>query len=180
MIQVRAVPLELPVLDRVCDDALVAAIFSDDRPPRGLAGLIDWRTDGTISRMAAQGRVTGEFDECVLFATNNRTACGFILFYGLGAKRELTAERLRRASASVGAKLRKAGVKKFAFSIPVFEELALSWPEALGVWLNEASGSGGWDGITVIGDTDKIRKFSLSMPDHLRKKIVFTGWEDRA
>ena len=47
-------------------------------------------------------KINGEYGECVLFSTNNRTACGFILFYGLGRKRELTLDRLRNAAAIVG------------------------------------------------------------------------------
>jgi hypothetical protein len=177
MIPLRSAPLELLTLDRVRDDALVAAIFSDDRPPRGLAGLIDWRTDGSISRMAAKGRITGDNGECVLFAAKDRTACGFILFYGLGRRTDICAERVKSAAAEVGSKLRKAGVRRFAFSIPPYEGGGLSWTEALSVWLIEAA-EGGWEGMTVIGDTGRIRKFGLSLSDMLRKKVAFTGRDE--
>ena len=172
MISITPVNADLPALDCVCDDAMVALIYSDEKPPRGLAGLIDWRTDGTISRMSAGGKITGEFAECVLFSTNNRTSCGFILFFGLGRKRELTLERLRNAGAIVGAKLGKANVKRFALGMPTAEEDRIPWSEALAIFLGAIAEAGPWKGITIVDDPDKVKKFTWAMPEGLKRKYI--------
>jgi len=174
MIKVKGSSLEISALDRISDDALVAMLFSDDRPPRGLAGLIDWRTDGMISRMSAKGRITGDFEECVLFATKERTSCGFILFIGLGRRRELTNDRLHKAGNFMLKKLKAAGVKRFAFSIPLFENGITCWGDALGILLQETIAASGWDQVTVLGETDRIKKIILALPPPLKSNIAFT------
>jgi hypothetical protein len=45
---------------------LVLGIFSDEKPPRGICGLIDWRLNGMISQEIKQGRITGDFMEKIL------------------------------------------------------------------------------------------------------------------
>jgi hypothetical protein len=177
MITLAPVAADLPALDSVCDDAMVALIYADEKPPRGLAGLIDWRTDAAISRMAAGGRINGEYGECVLFSTNNRTACGFILFFGLGRKRELTLERLRNAAAIVGSKLHKANVKRFALGLPPADEDRIAWPEALAIFLGAIAEAGPWESVTIIDDPDKVKKFSWTMPEGLKKKYVLARAE---
>ncbi|MFA6035066.1 MAG: M17 family peptidase N-terminal domain-containing protein [Myxococcota bacterium] len=176
---VQALPIstvqpDLPALDQVNDDALVALIFEGDQPPRGLAGLIDWRTDGTISRMAARGKITGEIGECVLFSTNNRTSCGFILFMGLGPRRELNAERLRTVGALAREKLLRAKVARFAFGLPPLDGTAVTWNEAFSIWLQEVCLQAGWEGVTIIDDAERVRKFTLTMPETLRRRISYS------
>ena len=171
-VPLTAIGLDLPALDHVKDDALVALIFTDDRPPRGLAGLIDWRTDGTISRMSAAGRISGDDGECTLFSTSNRTGCGFILFVGLGKRSGLGSAEMRNAAAVVREKLERAGVKTFAFSIPPLDETRITWNEAMSAWLTETLSGKAWDGITIIDDTDRVRKFIASPPENLRRRMV--------
>jgi hypothetical protein len=170
---------DLPALDEVCDDAMVALICADDRPPRGLAGLIDWRTDGTISRMTAGGKIGGEYGECVLFSTNNRVSCGFILFFGLGRRKDLTIERLRGAGAMVGGKLLKASVKRFALGMPPIDEDRISWNDAMAVFLSAISEAGRWESVTLIDDPDRVRKFAWTMPESLKKKFVLSRPDDK-
>lgn len=172
MITLTPVCADLPALDCVSDDAMVALIYADEKPPRGLAGLIDWRTDGTISRMTAGGRITGEYAECVLFSTNNRTACGFILFFGLGRKREITPERMRDAGAIVGGKLAKAHVKRFALGLPPAGEDRIPWGEALAIFLGAIAEEGRWESVTIVDDPDKVKKFTWTMPEGLKKRYA--------
>jgi hypothetical protein len=177
MIAIAPAAADLPVLDAVCDDAMVALIYADEKPPRGLAGLIDWRTDGTISRMAAAGRISGEYAECVLFSTNNRTACGFILFFGLGRKRELTLDRLRAAGALVGGKLAKANVKRFALGLPAAEDDRIAWGEALATFLAAIAEEGRWESVTIVDDPERVKKFTWTMPEGLKKKYALSRSE---
>jgi hypothetical protein len=50
-------------------DVLVIPIWSDVRPLRGAAGLLDWRLCGKISQMIREGRVSGAAGEKLLLVT---------------------------------------------------------------------------------------------------------------
>lgn len=43
---------------------LVATFYENERPLRGLAGLLDWRFGGLISRALRTGALTGRTGEC--------------------------------------------------------------------------------------------------------------------
>ncbi len=58
---------DLHQMDQVHADTIAVGLFEEDRPPRGLAGLADWRLCGRVSRLIASGNVTGRFREAVLF-----------------------------------------------------------------------------------------------------------------
>lgn len=50
-LQCGFVPVRLRDLDAAVGDMVVVTLFDEDRPPRGLAGLLDWRMDGLLSRI---------------------------------------------------------------------------------------------------------------------------------
>jgi hypothetical protein len=50
-------------------DVMVVPIWSDVRPLRGVAGLLDWRLCGKISQMIREGRVSGAAGEKLLLVT---------------------------------------------------------------------------------------------------------------
>jgi hypothetical protein len=50
-------------------DVLVVPIWSDIRPLRGVAGLLDWRLCGKLSQMIREGRVSGSAGEKLLLVT---------------------------------------------------------------------------------------------------------------
>ena len=47
----KAVQPSLPRIDELTYDTLVLAHFADERPLRGVGGLIDWRLNGALSRL---------------------------------------------------------------------------------------------------------------------------------
>jgi hypothetical protein len=50
-------------------DVLVVPLWSDVRPLRGAAGLLDWRLCGKISQMIREGRMSGSAGEKLLLVT---------------------------------------------------------------------------------------------------------------
>ena len=71
--------------DALNRDTLILGFFSDERPPRGYCGLVDWRLNGMISTEIARGRVSGDFMEKLLYAFPKRIRISRILLFGLGA-----------------------------------------------------------------------------------------------
>lgn len=82
-------------LDQAGTEVLVAALASDERPPHGLAGLVDFRLAGRISAIIESGFATGELGEVLLEPGQPRLPFDKILLFGVGA-RETFNERVYR------------------------------------------------------------------------------------
>lgn len=63
---------------------LVCSMYQDQRPLKGVVGLLDWRLRGQISKLIINGRITGENGEVVYFPLRYRNAIRHLLFLGLG------------------------------------------------------------------------------------------------
>lgn len=86
--ELRFVSPDLAELDRVGAEVLVAALFRDERPPRGLAGLFDWRTAGRLSRLMHQGFATGELGEVLMTPAKPSLPFDKVIFFGAGDRSE--------------------------------------------------------------------------------------------
>ena len=74
---------------------LVCYIFSNSRPPKGIAGYIDWIMDGQISDLILKRKVKGEFCESLLMATGTKINSHFILIIGAGSPKKLKLKMLK-------------------------------------------------------------------------------------
>lgn len=89
---IRFAQPELQDLDRLRVDALALSFFSDERPLRGVGGLVDWRLCGCLSRHIMAGFVTGEDGEQVLVPVGGRLAADRVLLFGLGREAAISIE----------------------------------------------------------------------------------------
>ena len=79
---------QLRKLDLAGTEVLVAALASDERPPRGVAGLVDWRLAGRISALLKSGFATGAVAEVLLIPGKPKLPFDKILLLGIGQKKE--------------------------------------------------------------------------------------------
>ncbi|HTV23785.1 MAG TPA: M17 family peptidase N-terminal domain-containing protein [Polyangiaceae bacterium] len=84
--ELRFVGPELAELDRVGAEVLVAALFRDERPPRGVAGLFDWRSAGRLSRLMQEGYATGELGEVLMAPAKPSLPFDKVIFFGAGER----------------------------------------------------------------------------------------------
>lgn len=82
-----AVP-ELAALDQIGTEILVASVARDERPPQGVAGLVDWRLSGRLSRLLKQGFFSGELGEVLLLPARPRLPFDKVVLFGLGYQAE--------------------------------------------------------------------------------------------
>jgi hypothetical protein len=68
-------------------ELIVCSLFEDQRPLRGMAGALDWRLRGFLSRFVISGRITGAKKEIVYIPIRHREAMRHILLVGLGSRR---------------------------------------------------------------------------------------------
>jgi hypothetical protein len=86
--ELRFVRPDLVELDRVGMEVLAAATFSDERPPRGVAGLYDWRSAGRLSRWMVEGFVTGDLGEVLMTPARPRLPFDKLILFGAGQSTE--------------------------------------------------------------------------------------------
>jgi len=116
-------------LDALTYDSLAFGFFSDERPPRGYCGLVDWRLNGLVSHLIVEGRVTGAFMEKVLISSDRRIPSPKILLMGLGESTQLTYEKLYTAGCTILQTLSGAECTDFAFDIPGSDRCPLEVPK---------------------------------------------------
>jgi hypothetical protein len=98
-------------------DALVVPVWSDVRPLRGAAGLLDWRLCGRLSQMLRDGKISGAAGEKLLLATG-RVAWQRVLAIGLGESVAFDEGAFRAVVDCCLDTLRRIGVGSLAIAFP--------------------------------------------------------------
>ena len=104
--------------DALARETLILGFFSDERPPKGYCGLVDWRLNGMISTEIAAGRMTGTFLEKTAYAFPTRIRVARLLLFGLGAVPDLTYDRLYNAGFEMAKTVNGIGATDLALPMP--------------------------------------------------------------
>jgi len=124
MTQVEAHEVGLEALDALEGvDALCLFLGEDERPLEGLAGFVDWRLCGALSRLLLQGFFTGKKDDQLLLPAEGRLTLARIFVVGVGRAQKLDPVHLGEALTAAGEMLRKAGMRSVALPIPEGDHL---------------------------------------------------------
>jgi hypothetical protein len=99
-------------------DGLVLNFFSDERPPRGYCGLVDWRLNGLISKQIACGKISGSFTEQVLITPRDRIPASRILLFGLGHSSDMIYDRVYAAGQTIARTVLQIDCDDIAMDIP--------------------------------------------------------------
>jgi hypothetical protein len=84
--ELRFTTPELKALDLLGTEILVCSLAKDELPPRGVAGLVDWRLAGRLSRLLDRGFAAGELGEVLLIPGKPKLPFDKVLFFGLGQR----------------------------------------------------------------------------------------------
>jgi hypothetical protein len=98
-------------------DAMVVPVWSDVRPLRGAAGLLDWRLCGRLSQMIRESRVTGAPREKLLLVTS-RIPWRRVLAVGVGTSTAFDEDAFRSAIDCSLQALRGIGASSVAMALP--------------------------------------------------------------
>lgn len=121
--ELRFIAPDLRRLDLAGTEILVGCVAEGEEPPHGIAGLVDWRLGGCLSRLMKQGFLTGQagevllvpgrpripFDKVVLFGVGKQDGFGEHVFRGVVERMLSTLEGLRARTAVVELPGRKSG-----------------------------------------------------------------------
>lgn len=84
--ELRFIVPDLRKLDEASSEVLACGLFLDDRPPTGVAGLIDWRLSGRLGGLLLDGFVTGTLGEVVMIPLRPKLPFDKGLIFGLGER----------------------------------------------------------------------------------------------
>lgn len=84
--ELRFVLPQLGRLDELDAELLFAAVFEDERPPHGVAGLCDWRLGGRVARLLEDGFFTGALGDVLLMPGRPKTTFDKICLFGAGPR----------------------------------------------------------------------------------------------
>jgi hypothetical protein len=118
MLDLRFVAPDLRRLDEVSAEVVVACIYEDERPFGGLAGLLDWRMSGRLSRLARQGFLVGSVGEVLALPARPRLSFDKLLVAGLGPRGAFADNVFERVLARVLDALVGLSVKKAVVELP--------------------------------------------------------------
>ena len=116
-------------------DTLVAYHFEEERPLRGLAGHVDWRMNGSLSKMVQKGVATGRSRDMVLTPGRRQFPVQRILLTGLGKKAAFGGDQFRAASLATLRTLLRLPSSHFALELPGGARHGLSPRAAIEMWL---------------------------------------------
>ncbi|MFL5294399.1 MAG: M17 family peptidase N-terminal domain-containing protein [Myxococcales bacterium] len=108
--------LTLDALDEAKAEALCLFVGEEERPLTGLAGLVDWRLSGRLSRMIRSGLLTGVAGEAILAPPGSRLSFEKLFLFGTGTSRD--AEALSSRLIDAMHRLFQAGVREAALQLP--------------------------------------------------------------
>ena len=136
MIEYHFVPPELPTLDALETEVVLLPYFEDERPLEGVAGLIDWRLCGALSRRIAADAESGHFGERSWTLTVPKLKAERLLLFGLGATQGFNRRRAEEACASMGRSLTDAKLRTAALPLPGRSMDRLCATEAMQAWVD--------------------------------------------
>lgn len=148
---------------------LALGIFADEKPPRGICGLIDWRLNGMISSEIKQGRISGEFKEKIVIPFPRRIGAEILLLFGLGNSHDINYDKIYNAAYLIAETVCGMSLHNFSFEI-CGENRSSLVPSNI----TEAMVTGIFDFLSA--DIEKIANMTaciVTSPSHLPE--VYTG-----
>jgi len=112
------VPPELRHLDDANVEVCACALWSDERPLRGLAALLDWRLGGRVSALLKSGFVTGDAGESLLVQGKPHLPFEKVLLFGLGPRGAFDDAGFRRAVLRMAGALEGLRVRRAVVELP--------------------------------------------------------------
>ena len=119
-------------------DMLVVGFYSDVRPLRGAAGLLDWRLDGRLSALIVAGNLSGAPDEQLLIPSRKRLPWQLTLSVGLGPAAALDEGLFSRTIHRTISTMRGLGLGRLAIALPGRDGDRIPARRALQLFLKEA------------------------------------------
>jgi hypothetical protein len=138
-VEIRFVSPLLRKLDDAGAELCACTIWSDERPVRGFADLIDWRLGGRLSALLRSGFLTGERGEALLVPGKPYLPFEKVLVVGLGDRASFGEEGFRAAVVHIAKAFEGLRVRRAVLELPGRASAVVGPREAI-TWTLECVG----------------------------------------
>lgn len=151
MEDLRFVPRDLRQLDELGAEVIACGVYRDERPLAGLAGLLDWRLAGRLSRLARRDFLVGDVGELVTLPVRSRLPFDKLLLAGLGPRAAFGEATFKAVLERTLDALEGLHVKKAVMELPGRGDGAITAPRAAELLL-DLVGDEERDALTFVED----------------------------
>jgi hypothetical protein len=116
--ELRFLAPELRLLDGASVELCACSVWSDERPIRGLAGLLDWRLGGRMSALLQSGFFRGDPGEALLVPGKPYLPFEKVLVVGLGPRSDFGEDRFRQSLLHIASLLEQMRIRKAVVELP--------------------------------------------------------------
>jgi hypothetical protein len=156
-------------LDLSGTEVLVAALASDERPPHGVAGLVDWRLAGRISRLLETGFATGRIGEVLLVPGKPKLPFDKIVLFGIGAVADFNESIYRAVIGRMLQTLEGLRARTAVVELPGRHAGAIDPDRAADILLESAGGRQEHDVWTLVETSEAQRVITQHMIQERRR-----------
>ena len=160
---------ELRKLDLLGTEIIVSTIASDERPPHGVTGLLDFRLAGRISRLIQTGFATGKVGEVLLVPGKPKLPFDKILLFGIGKQAEFNDPVFRTVLNKILRTLEGLRARTAVVELPGRHFDAISPERAADILLESAGGQKEHDVWTLIEPAEAQRAITQHMIQERRR-----------
>jgi hypothetical protein len=170
MSELRFVAPDLRRLDEVEAEVLACGVYRDARPLTGLAGLVDWRLAGRLSRLAQKGFLVGDVGEVVVLPARPRLTFDKLLLFGLGLRAGFGDATFRTVLERALDALAGLQVKSAVLEMPGRGDGAAS-AELAADTLFDLVDDARRDALVLVEDAEGQRRFEAAAGDRRRSSL---------
>jgi len=160
---------ELRKLDLVGTEVIVSTLASDERPPHGVTGLLDFRLAGRISKLIQSGFATGRVGEVVLVPGKPKLPFDKLLLFGIGRQRDFNDPVFRAVLDKMLRTLEGLRARTAVVELPGRHFDAISPERAADILLESAGGQKEHDVWTLIEPLEAQRAITQHMIQERRR-----------
>lgn len=170
MLEFRFVPRGLRQLDELGAEVIACGIYRDERPFAGLAGLLDWRLAGRLSRLAKKGFIVGEVGEVLAMPVRPRLPFDKLLAVGLGPRGSFGDATFRTVLERTMSALAGLHVKKAVVELPGRGDATITAERAADIVLDVIGADEG-DGLTFVEDAPDQERIERHAQERRRQAL---------
>ncbi|GMV15572.1 MAG: leucyl aminopeptidase [Polyangiaceae bacterium] len=165
----RFVTRDLRRLDLAATEVLLGTLTEDERPPHGVAGLVDWRLAGRVSELLRSGYATGALGEVLLVPGKPKLPFDKLVFFGCGPRSAFGEKTFRRVIENMLATLEGLCVRSAVVELPGRHFDAILPERAADILLEQAASRPEHDVWTLVETAEAQRSITQHMVAERRR-----------
>ena len=156
-------------LDDVSAELLACTVWRDERPMRGLAGLLDWRLSGRLSALAKEGVLVGRLGEVLMVPGKPSLPFEKVLVFGLGRRADFAESAFCEVVRHMLRSLEGLHIRRAVVELPGRADGVISAERATEIVLDCVGDSPEHDAWWLVERADAQRRIQQRAQDERRR-----------